>query len=439
MRISVIGTGYLGAVHATCMAALGHEVLGVDSDSAKIASLAGGIVPFFEPDLAEMLASNMAAGRLCFSSSLAEAAHFADVHFICVGTPQMSGAMGADLGSINAVIDDLAPNLSRDCLVVGKSTVPVGTAQRLAVKLGSLTPDGITAELAWNPEFLREGFAVQDTLRPDRLVVGATSANAHAVLRAVYAPVLSADTPYISTDLATAELAKVAANAFLATKISFINAVADVCEAAGADVVTLSHTLGHDKRIGRHFLSAGLGFGGGCLPKDVRAFIARAGELGVGDSLRFLEEIDKINKGRRQHAVDLARDMIGGSFASQNVAVLGAAFKPNTDDVRDSPALDVAEAIRSEGAQVRVHDPRATDNARLKMPELDYCDEPEKACEGADLVLHLTEWAEYRELDPSRLRSVVRTARVLDGRNVLAADVWRAAGWTVRSMGVGAR
>ena len=436
MRISVIGTGYLGAVHAACMAELGHEVLGVDTDAEKIAALAEGRAPFFEPNLTDMLVSNIKAGRLRFSASLAAAARFAELHFVCVGTPQLPGSLGADLSSIEAVIDGLAPNLTHDCLVVGKSTVPVGTALRLAARLDSLTPDSVAVGVAWNPEFLREGFAVQDTLRPDRLVVGVTSAEADAALRAVYAPLLEAGTPYITTDLATAELAKVAANAFLATKVSFINAVADVCEAAGADVVTLADTLGYDKRIGRHFLSAGLGFGGGCLPKDIRAFVARATELGLADSVRFLQEIDEINNARRRHAVDLARDLVGGSFADRNVAILGVAFKPNTDDVRDSPALDVAAAIRSEGALVRVHDPRATDNARRKRPELDYCDEPDKACEGADVVLHLTEWSEYRELDPARLRSVVRAARILDGRNVLPLDQWRAAGWTVRSMGV---
>ena len=405
MRISIIGTGHLGAVHAACMAELGHEVLGVDTDTDKIAALAEGRAPLFEPGLTEMLVSNIRAKRLRFSTSLVDAARFGEVHFVCVGTPQLPGSLGADLSSIEAVIDGLAPDLAHDCLVVGKSTVPVGTALRLAARLDSLTPDGVTAELAWNPEFLREGFAVQDTLRPDRLVVGVTSAKADAALRAVYAPLLEVGTPYITTDLSTAELAKVAANAFLATKVSFINAVADVCEAAGADIVTLADTLGHDKRIGRHFLSAGLGFGGGCLPKDLRAFVARARELGVADSVRFLHEVDEINNGRRRHAVDLARDLIGGSFSDRNVAVLGAAFKPNTDDVRDSPALDVAAAIRSEGALVRVHDPRAADNARLKRPELDYCDELDKACEGADLVLHLTEWSEYRKLDPVRLRS----------------------------------
>jgi UDPglucose 6-dehydrogenase len=435
MRISVIGTGYLGAVHAACMAELGHEVLGVDTNARKIAALTEGQAPFFEPGLTDLLVSNVGAGRLRFSTSLDEAARFAEVHFVCVGTPQLAGSLGADLSSIEAVIDGLAPNLTHDCLVVGKSTVPVGTAPRLAAKLASLAPDGVAAGLAWNPEFLREGFAVQDTLRPDRLVVGVTSAEADATLRAVYAPVLQAGTPYITTDLATAELAKVAANAFLATKISFINAVADVCEAAGADVVTLADTLGHDNRIGRGFLSAGLGFGGGCLPKDIRAFLARAGELGVADSVRFLQEVDQINNRRRRRAVDLARDLAGGSFANRNVAVLGAAFKPGTDDVRDSPALSVAAAIRSEGALVRVHDPRATDNARQACPELDYCDEPDKTCEAADVVLHLTEWSQYRELDPAGLRSIVRAPRILDGRNILPLGQWRAAGWTVRSMG----
>ena len=310
MRISIIGTGYLGAVHAACMAELGHEVLGVDSDAGKISALAAGRAPFFEPGLAELLVGHIASGRLRFSTSLADAARFAELHFVCVGTPQLPGSLGADLSSIEAVIERLAPDLTHDCLVVGKSTVPVGTAPRLAARLASLTPAGVTAELAWNPEFLREGFAVQDTLRPDRLVVGIASAGADSALRTVYAPLLETGTPDNTTDFATAELAKVAANAFLATKVSFINAVADVGEVAGADVVTLAHTLGYDKRIGRHFLSAGLGYGGGCLPKDVRAFVARAEELGVADSVRFLQGVDEINNARRRHAVDLARDLV---------------------------------------------------------------------------------------------------------------------------------
>jgi len=435
MRISVIGTGHLGAVHAACLAELGHEVLGVDADAATVAALAEGRAPFYEPDLTSVLADGLRAGRLRFSTALADAAAFADVHFLCVGTPQLPGLLRADLSHLEAVIDGLAPKLTRDCLVVGKSTVPVGTAARLATRLATLVPNGLAASLAWNPEFLREGYAVQDTLRPDRLVVGVSSPAADATLRAVYAPLLAVGTPYLCTNLATAELAKVAANAFLATKVSFINAMAEVCEAAGADVVTLADALGYDSRIGRGFLSPGLGYGGGCLPKDVRAFLARADELGVAGSVRFLEQVDEINGARRRRAVGLAREMVGGSLAGRNVAVLGAAFKPGTDDVRDSPALAVATAVRSEGAVVRVHDPLANDTARLAAPQLDYADGPEKACDGADVVLHLTEWSQYRQLDPARLRGLVRVPRILDARNVLPLGQWRAAGWAVRSMG----
>jgi UDPglucose 6-dehydrogenase len=435
MRMTVIGTGYLGAVHAACMADLGHEVLGVDTDTRKIAALQEGRAPFYEPGLEEILVRVVASGKLRFSTSLQEAAEFGDAHFICVGTPQLPDGTGANLSHIEAVVDGLAPYLTRDCLVIGKSTVPVGTAARLATRIAGLAPAGAAAGLAWNPEFLREGFAVQDTLRPDRIVVGVTSDAADATLRQIYASLLDTGIPYITTDLATSELVKVAANAFLATKISFINAVANVCDAAGADVMTLADALGHDTRIGRRFLSAGLGFGGGCLSKDIRAFMARADELGVGDSLQFLREVDQINTGRRALAVEVARDLAGGSFAGRNVAVLGAAFKPDTDDVRDSPALEVARKIQSEGAVVRVHDPRATYNARRAWPALDYVEEAVKACEAADVVLHLTEWREYREIDPAELASVVRTPRLLDGRNVLPLGQWQAAGWTVRSLG----
>ena len=435
MRISVIGTGYLGAVHAACMAELGHDVLGVDTDERKILALAEGQAPFYEPGLAEILVSTVRSGKLRFSTSVADAASFAEVHFICVGTPQLPGALGADLSYIESVLHGLAPNLRQDCLVVGKSTVPVGTAAGLSDRLAELAPAGIRARLAWNPEFLREGFAVEDTLRPDRLVVGITSAEDDAVLRKVYARLLESGTPYITTDLPTAELTKVAANSFLATKISFINAMANVCEVAGADVVTLAEALGHDTRIGRRFLSAGLGFGGGCLGKDIRAFIARATELGVADSVHFLQQVDEINSGRRRRVVDIARELAGGTFAGRNVAVLGAAFKPETDDVRDSPALSVAAAIRAEGAALRVHDPKAIDNARLAAPDLDYADNVTKACEGADVVLHLTEWQEYRELDQAALRGVVRSPQIVDARNVLPLGRWQAAGWTVRSMG----
>jgi UDPglucose 6-dehydrogenase len=436
MRITVIGTGYLGAVHAACMAELGHEVLGIDVDAAKIEALAVGQPPFHEPGLGDILTSNVETGRLRFSTSLAEAGEFGNVHFICVGTPQKLGSNAADLSQVEAVVDGLAPHLPPGALVVGKSTVPVGTAARLAERVRELAPGGPAAELAWNPEFLREGFAVQDTLQPDRLIVGVTSDHAEAMLREVYALVLDAHhVPWISTNLATAELVKVAANAFLATKISFINAMADVCDAVGGDVVTLADAIGHDPRIGRRFLSAGVGFGGGCLPKDIRAFMARAGELGLDEALGFLRNVDEINMQRRRRAVDVAREMAGGTFLGCNVAVLGAAFKPDSDDVRDSPALNIAAAVQLQGAQVRVHDPAAMDNARALFPTLEYAPDVEKACEQADLVLHLTEWSDYRELDPAALAGIVRQPRVLDGRNALDMHTWRAAGWTVRALG----
>ncbi|MDQ3153975.1 MAG: UDP-glucose/GDP-mannose dehydrogenase family protein [Actinomycetota bacterium] len=435
MRITVIGTGYLGAVHAACMAESGHEVLGVDVDPAKLAALSQGRPPFFEPGLPELLRRTVDSGALRFTDSLQAAGEFGEVHFVCVGTPQQPGSYAADLRHVDAVIDGLAPHLQPGSLVVGKSTVPVGTAARLTARIAELAPADTDTELAWNPEFLREGFAVQDTLNPDRLVVGVVSQRAEVVLREVYAPMLKAGTPYVVTDLATAELVKVAANSFLATKISFINAMADVCDAAGGDVVTLADALGYDTRIGRRFLSAGIGFGGGCLPKDIRAFMARAGELGVGDALGFLKGVDELNMRRRQHAVELARELVGGSLLGKNIAVLGAAFKPDSDDVRDSPALNIAATLQLQGAQVRVHDPQAIDNARALFPTLDYALEVDKACERAELVLHLTEWRQYRELDPAQLADIVRVPRILDGRNALDVQQWHQAGWTVRALG----
>ena len=435
MRMTVIGTGYLGAVHAACMADIGHEVLGVDVDAEKIRALAEGRPPFFEPGLDEVLTRATASGRLRFTTSLSEAAAFGEVHFVCVGTPQQAGSDAADLRYVDAVVDGLAAHLTDPCLIVGKSTVPVGTTPRLAARLRALARPGAEAEIAWNPEFLREGFAVEDTLRPDRIVVGVTSPRADRTLRDVYAPMLAAGVPYLSTDPATAELVKVSANSFLATKISFINAMAEVCDAAGADVVTLADALGHDTRIGRRFLHAGLGFGGGCLPKDIRAFTARARELGVEEAVGFLGRVDEINLRQRRRTVDIARDVVGGDFTGRRIAVLGATFKPNSDDVRDSPALAVAAAIHREGADVRVHDPEGLHNARLAHPELRYETEAATACTGADVVLHLTEWSDYRELDPVKLARVVRSARLVDARNHLDAGLWRASGWTVRALG----
>ena len=439
MRITVIGTGYLGAVHAAGMAAFGHEVLGVDVDAAKIDRLAHGVAPFYEPGFPELLRENLDSGRLRFSTSLEEAAAFGDVHFICVGTPQKPGSTSADMTFVDAVVEGMAPHLLRPCLIVGKSTVPVGTAARLTDMVARLSPVGEQAQVAWNPEFLREGFAVNDTLHPDRLVVGVASSDAEATLREVYATILEDGTPYVATDVATAELVKVSANAFLATKISFINAISEVCEAVGADIVPLATALGHDARIGNRFLAPGVGFGGGCLPKDIRAFLARAEELGIDEALGFLRNVDAINVNRRRSAVDLARGMLGGSLKDKRIAVLGAAFKPNSDDIRDSPALNVANALQSQGAQVRVHDPEAIENARAAYPLLNYTSEVNKAFEGAELAVHLTEWQEYRDLDPLHLSTLVTTPHILDARNALDIDHWRAAGWTVRAMGRPAR
>jgi UDPglucose 6-dehydrogenase len=434
LRLSVLGTGYLGATHAACMAELGFEVIGMDVDEAKVAMLADGRTPFYEPDLEPLLRKSLESGRLRFTTSYAEAAT-ADVHFLCVGTPQRKGEYAADMRYVDGVVDGLAPHLDRPTLVVGKSTVPVGTAARLQQRLAVLAPAGEAAELAWNPEFLREGFAVEDTIKPDRLVVGTTSDRAEALLREVYANAIAAGVPFLVTDYATAELVKVSANAFLATKISFINAMAELCEATGADVTQLADALGYDERIGRKFLNAGLGFGGGCLPKDIRAFMARAGELGVDQALTFLKEVDAINMRRRSHVVDRARDALGGSFLGTRVGVLGATFKPNSDDVRDSPALNVAGQIQLQGAQVTVYDPRGIDTARALFPTLGYADSAVAACESADLVLHLTEWQEFREMDPAVLSGVVAEKKIIDARNALDPVAWRAAGWTYRALG----
>jgi UDPglucose 6-dehydrogenase len=431
----VLGTGYLGTTHASCMAALGFDVLGVDVDADKVARLSDGDLPFFEPELPELLRKGLDSGRLRFSTSYAEAAEVADVHFVCVGTPQKSGENAADLTHVTAAFSTLAPLLTRSCLVVGKSTVPTGTAAQLARLLRAHAPAAEAAELAWNPEFLREGNAVQDTLQPDRLVFGVDSDSAERGLRRVYASLIADGVPVVVTDLATAELVKVAANAFLATKISFINAMAEVCEAARADVTQLADALSYDSRIGGRFLNAGLGFGGGCLPKDIRAFMARAGELGVDQALSFLREVDAINLRRRDRAIDLARELADGTFAGKRIAVLGAAFKPNSDDIRDSPALDVASRLAQHGAHVQVYDPQAMGNARSRYPHLSYAASTMQASQDADLVLMLTEWNEFRELDPAALGAVVRQRRIVDGRNALDPVSWRAAGWVYRALG----
>jgi UDPglucose 6-dehydrogenase len=435
MRISVIGCGYLGAVHAACMAKLGHDVVGIDVDPRKIGELQAGRAPFFEPGLPELLNEVLATGRLKFSSSMADAKG-AEVHFLCVGTPQRKGEYAADMRYVDAAFTLLLDSLEPGNVVVGKSTVPVGTAARLADDLAERQLDAV---LAWNPEFLREGFAVKDTLSPDRFVYGVpgghAGARATAALDEVYSTPLSLGTRRLVADYATAELVKAAANSFLATKISFINAMAEVCEVTGADVTVLADAIGMDERIGRKFLNAGIGFGGGCLPKDIRAFMARAGELGADQALTFLREVDDINVRRRIRVVELTRLLVGGSLLGKRITVLGAAFKPNSDDVRDSPALSIAAQLQLQGADVTVTDPEAIEGARRRFPELTYEEDMHRAVENADALLLLTEWQEYRDLTPEQAGSLVHSRNILDGRNVLEPAVWRAAGWNYKGIG----
>jgi UDPglucose 6-dehydrogenase len=431
LRVSVIGTGYLGATHAACIASLGFQVIGVDVDPAKIELLAKGKVPFYEPDLEDLLASEISAGRLSFSTDFS-AIKDADIHFICVGTPQQANSLAADMRFVDAALDAIAPLAKPGTLIVGKSTVPVGTAARLRERLLKVNP---AVDLAWNPEFLREGFAVEDTLRPNRLVVGVTNDAAESKLKELYKSNLDAGTPWIRADLPTAELVKVAANSFLATKISFINAMAEICEAAGGDVTVLAKAIGYDPRIGNRFLQAGIGFGGGCLPKDIRAFMARAGELGAEQALEFLREIDSINLRARARVIELVRKDLSEDLRGKKIAVLGAAFKPDSDDVRDSPALDISAQIQAAGATVVVHDPKAIANAEKRFPALSFNQSIDATLDGADLVLHLTEWKIYREIDPSKVKGLVKNPTIIDGRNALDRDKWIAAGWKFRALG----
>jgi UDPglucose 6-dehydrogenase len=432
--MSVIGCGYLGAVHAAAMASIGHDVVGIDTDPERISALAAGRAPFFEPDLDALLAQGVASGSLTFSADIADA-RGAELHFLAVGTPQQPDGSAADLRYVHAAVNALLPHLRPGDVVAGKSTVPVGTAAGLAERVAA-----VGATLVWNPEFLREGWAVRDTLHPDRLVVGAAAGaegdRAVAVLREAYADAIAGGSPFLVTDLATAELVKGAANAFLATKISFINAMAEIAEAAGADVTRLADAIGYDERIGRRFLGAGIGFGGGCLPKDIRAFAARAEELGRGASVGFLREVDAINLRRREHAVRLVVDAFGGSVVGKRITMLGAAFKPHSDDVRDSPALEVAIRLRGMGAKVRVTDPEALRNAAAVHPQLKYVADRDKALKGADAVVLVTEWDLYRrELTPEHASALTRGRIIVDGRNCLDPEEWRAAGWTYRGMG----
>jgi UDPglucose 6-dehydrogenase len=413
------------------MASLGFEVIGFDTQATKIELLSKGKVPFYEPELEELLAEQLKSGRLTITNNVADLAD-ADVHFICVGTPQVKNGNAADLTYVNSALESIAKYVKPGGLVVGKSTVPVGTATKLRNRLLQLNPK---ADLAWNPEFLREGFAVEDTLRPNRLVVGVVNDSAEQLLKEVYASNLKENTPWVRADLPTAELVKVAANSFLATKISFINAMAEICEAAGGDVTLLAKAIGYDPRIGSRFLQAGIGFGGGCLPKDIRAFMARAEELGASQAVEFLKEIDAINMRARQRIIELVRKDLTDDLRGKKVAILGAAFKPDSDDVRDSPALDIAAQIQAAGAVVTVHDPKAIANAQKRFPALNFAADVNATLKDADILLHLTEWKIYREIDPNKVKSIVKTPIMIDGRNALDRELWQSAGWKFRALG----
>lgn len=434
LHITVIGTGYLGATHAACMAELGYEVLGLDVDPEKVDSLSRGELPFHEPGLPELLRKHIDSGRLRFTTSYKEVGAWGDVHFIGVGTPQLPGEYAADMAFVDAATLSLAENITKDALIVGKSTVPVGTTRRLLGLIDENKREDVRIDLAWNPEFLREGFAVKDTITPDRLVVGVDNERAEQTLREVYASALALNTPFISTDFETAELVKVAANAFLATKISFINAFSEVTEAVGGDIRTLADAIGHDSRIGRKFLNAGLGFGGGCLPKDIRALQARVSELGLDRTMRFLTEVDEINLRRRERVIYLASEILG-DLAGKKIAVLGVTFKPDSDDVRDSPSLDIAARLYGSGADVTVYDPEGNANAAKRFPRLNYVEDTSTAVADADLVMLLTEWPEFKALTPTSIEGSVNEKRIIDARNVLNAAVWEQAGWHFTALG----
>ncbi len=432
MKVTVIGLGYLGATHAVAMAELGHEVIGIEPDSSKLDSLKSGILPFHEPGLDQALTKVLQEQRITFQSEHNENSARADLHFICVGTPQTKGSDAADTSYVVSAAKELAAWIKPESVVAGKSTVPVGTAAGLRAAMSEIA--GFDVHMAWNPEFLREGTALEDSLKPDRIVVGTWSQHSVNILREVYAPILKTGTPFLELDVPTAELVKVAANAFLATKISFINAMAEVAEVSGADAVSLAKAIGYDERIGNKFLRTGIGFGGGCLPKDIRGFVARAEELGVGSAVDFLKDVDAVNLRRRDKVVELAKQELG-SLTGKAITMLGISFKPDSDDLRDSPALEISQRLTALGAKVTVHDPVSLVPLATRSPELLREENLISAASGAQLVILGTEWKQYREIDPVELGKVVATKTVIDGRNVLDVAKWQGAGWRVIALG----
>ncbi len=432
MKISVIGLGYLGTTHAVAMAQLGHHVIGIEPDDTRIQALAAGILPFFEPGLEDALRQAVSSGNISFQTQHDDLSAASDIHFICVGTPQISGQQSADTSYVFAAASQLAAVLKPSSLVVGKSTVPVGTARNLITTMQEIS--GFTPRLCWNPEFLREGTALADSMSPDRIVIGSDDPEYNQALKTCYQTMTDQGIPILELDLETTELVKVSANAFLATKISFINAMAEIAEASGADAVRLAEAIGLDNRIGKSFLRTGIGFGGGCLPKDIRGFIARADELGVGESLAFLKEVDQINLRRRQRIVSLATEELG-QVSNKKITMLGISFKPDSDDLRDSPALEIALRLQALGGIFTVHDPVSLEALEKKSSGLISESDLLAALKDADLVILGTEWVEYKKLDPEALSSLPRVKTIIDGRNILNVESWQKAGWRIIAPG----
>ncbi len=426
MKIAVIGTGYVGLVSGVCLSDFGHDVICVDTDVAKIDLLRGGEVPIYEPGLQVVLQRNMAAGRLQFSTELALAVAGADAVFIAVGTPSRRGDGHADLSYVMAAATEIAHALTGYAVVVTKSTVPVGTNRAMAGVIRAARPD-LEFDVASNPEFLREGAAVDDFMRPDRVVVGVESQRARAVMADVYRPLFLRDFPVVYTGLESAEMIKYAANAFLATKISFINEIAALCERVGADVKSVARGMGLDGRIGNKFLHAGPGYGGSCFPKDTKA-LARIGQ-DHGLPMQITETVIRVNDGVKLRMIDKITDLCGGSVNGKVIAVLGVTFKPNTDDMRDAPSLTIIPSLIGAGAQVRVVDPQGRKEGEALLPGVIWATDPYAAVAGADALVILTEWNEFRALDLGRLARSMAHARMADLRNVYDPTDAQAAGF----------
>ena len=432
MRIAVIGSGYVGLVSGACFSEFGVEVACVDLDKAKIEGLKNGKMPIYEPGLDALVASNVAAKRLSFTTDLAGAVKVADAVFIAVGTPSRRGDGHADLSYVFGAAEEIARSLDGYTVVVTKSTVPVGTGRKVAEIIRKTRPDAVF-DVVSNPEFLREGSAIGDFMRPDRVVIGAETERAQAVMKELYRPLFLNETPILFTKIETAELTKYAANSFLATKISFINEIADLCEALGADVQDVAKGIGLDGRIGRKFLHAGPGYGGSCFPKDCLALVQTARDAGAPISI--VEAVIGVNDARKDAMAHRVIHACGSSVAGKTLAVLGVTFKPNTDDMRDSPSLDIIPALQKAGAAIRAFDPEGMKEAAKMMDNVDFCTNAYETMEGADAIVLITEWNEFRALDLPRVKSLLRTPTVIDLRNIYKPEDMSEAGFYYVSIG----